>query len=210
MKLKSRENVVTWLRDNFNSVIAYHACRPVNLKTYLTNGIYPLDVNSTIKKAEELIKSLPYSVEYDFSELILSAKGDSDSLVYVVLDKNDFITLCPHYLIYGSEFLLSLVQQVNPSLKRKLKDIGIPTIIKCQIPLIEVSDRDLSDFFIRMECAEGTTKQKIHDLFCNFSIIIPSKINPEYIVGHEHVVEKLRDFHDACFYQNSINKCEYC
>jgi len=204
------QDFVTWLRGNYDYLMCYHAGRPIDVNSYYVNGFVPADFDKSVKRFEELLRSIPYTRPYDVQHVLDTYKGQTDRFIYFILDKDDFIDGAPHYLIYGSELLLSLAQNVASFIKDYLKTIGIPTIFHCSIPLDQIEDFELKGLHERIRCSSGDLDARLNQIFSNYSIIIEQSVSGTYIVGHDHPTVPLIDYHSYGSYKNNVAFCPVC
>jgi len=206
----SAEHFVNWLRENYDYLMCYHAGRPVDVNSYYINGFVPADFKKSVERFEELLHTIPYRQPYDIQHVLDDYKGQTDRFIYFILDKEDFIGSAPHYLIYGSELLLSLAQNVASFIKEYLKNIGIPTIFHCKIPLDQIDDFELKGLHERIRCANGGLNARRNQIFSNYSIIIEQQVSGAYIIGHDHPTVLLTDYHAYGSYKNNVAFCSVC
>lgn len=126
------------IRD-FTHIRAYHGCRPMDIEPYQTKGICPITYESA--KQELLIrfrnvdipkKRLLAVFERHWEDLRDIHKG-----VWFTLTKTELLEESGHYLIAGSEFLLSIATEL--SCQYELRKAGTPTILCCDVPIDLIS-----------------------------------------------------------------------
>lgn len=89
--------------------------------------------------------------------------------VYLILDKEELLHDSSHYLIYGSEFIYSLAEELD--CREKLKTIGKPMIVVCTVPIAEIE----ADWLVNLE-------QYIKDNDVNDCSIAVNSVAPENII----------------------------
>ena len=209
-KLPSKEAFKGWLLENYDFLRCFHGCRPADVGSYYRSGFLPSDNMQTASNFDNFLKSINYVHPYDISHVLTSHSGKIDKLIYFILDEEDFLDLAPHYILYGSELMLSLAQNVDELLKYHLRTIGIPTVFQCDIPLETFEDRELIPIYERILDAKGKFGQKLWQVFSNYSVIVPSKLDGRYITGHTHPTDEIYDFHAQERFQNTLNTCSEC
>jgi hypothetical protein len=142
--------------------------------------------------------------------VVNSYSGTIDKLIYFILDEDDFFICFPHYIIYGSELMLSLAQNVDEGLKYYLRAVGIPTIFECDIPMQMISEMELRPIYECISTAKGSFDQIISQVFSNYSIIVSSGLEGKYITSHKHPTDLIYDFHAQEHYQNTLETCPAC
>lgn len=126
--------------DDYTHIRAYHACRIENIEAYKKNGIVPFTEQSAIKDAVKKLSDERLSED----EVRKQAKETWKKCniythkVWLDLEQSELLGEDCHYLIYGSEFLNAVAAQLW--CRDKLKAIGKPAIVVCDVPLNMVSD----------------------------------------------------------------------
>ena len=179
---------------DYTHIRAYHACRPISIKDYLDNGIIPYTKYTAMKDALHRLstKKSERQIKETFNEIWMTLKP-SKPVVWLTLNKRELLTDAGHYLIYGSEFLNSLAIQLK--CREYLKDIGIPTIFSCDIPIEDISAPLLSDIEL---CVN---KQEYDDI----SICV-SQVKSENIISVEHPERIENPYETGSYYQPDYNK----
>ncbi|WP_298031007.1 hypothetical protein [uncultured Dysosmobacter sp.] len=126
--------------SNYTHIRAYHACRIEDIEAYKKNGIVPFTEQSAI---EDAVKKLSDErlTEDDVraqAEKVWEKYSIHSHKVWLSLEQSELLGDACHYLIYGSEFLNAVAADLW--CRDKLKIIGKPTIIACDVPLSTVSD----------------------------------------------------------------------
>lgn len=186
-------------------VRAYHGCRTESITQYIENGIIPLTNNEINKRVKTVLSlaDLSGSVNIDHSELPIYYDSQR---IYTALDDRHLCQYAGQYLVYGSEYLIAVFKDH----KDLLKKIGIPTIIKLDIPLRIVCPGELNQLikamfkewlFIKILASETP--------MIDFSITIQKKLDPSYIVGHYHPNE-IFDPYLKKNYRPNKTECSHC
>ncbi len=168
--------------DEYTHLRAFHACRPIKLSDYLDNGILPISYESALQDVRDRVVC-DYVSEEDailkFQEE-WSEFEDIHKRVWLQMNKDLLLDTTSHYLIYGSEFINALAMQLG--CRDKLKQIGIPTIFFCDIPVEDIVPMTLRD--IQNVFNSGDT----YDI--SFAV---DKVLPQDIVDYEHPTKRLVD-----------------
>jgi hypothetical protein len=138
----SRGDAITTLTSNiglvFTHVRLYHACRPVDVADYDDDGIRRHD-GRVLDRARAVFRDqgIPAGV-------IDAAIADTDleidqGRVFLALDDEHMVHYTGHYLIYGSEGVMSiaatLIGMGYPNAQRALARIGRPAMFTCDVPI---------------------------------------------------------------------------
>lgn len=209
-KFRSKELFFDWLHQNYEAIRCFHGCRPIAVEDYYNNGFLPSDFNRAKSDFSDFLTRVNYTRDYNIDHVIKSYSGSIDKLIYFILNEEDFLHSAPHYIIYGSELMLSLAQNVNESLKYFLRNIGTPTIFQCDIPLSMISEDELTPIYQRVIDAKGSYNQKLNEIFSNYSIVVCSKLDSKYISSHKHPTDVIYDYHANEQYQNTLATCSIC
>ena len=124
--------------DDYTHIRAYHACRIENIEAYKKNGIVPFTKQSAIKDAVKKLSDERLSEDEVRKQAEETWKERNIHKVWLGLEQSELLGDACHYLIYGSEFLNAVAAQLW--CRDKLKAIGKPTIVVCDVPLNTVSD----------------------------------------------------------------------
>lgn len=126
------------LQERFAEVRLYHGCRPVDVGLYYREGIrrhgpFILD------RAREIyrLQGIPeHAIEAAIADTDFEVDKDR---VFLALDDEPLIATAGHYMIYGSEAVMSvgaaLMRLGCFDAQRKLMTVGQPTLLTCDVPL---------------------------------------------------------------------------
>lgn len=110
----------------------------------------------------------------------------------MAVDKEILLTDSGHYLIYGSEFINTLAMVLG--CRDELKNIGIPTIFICNIPLQDIGSSQISSI-----------EQEINRYSDDISIYV-DEIKPKNIIDHEHPKEIPDPYYGFSIYKPDYSK----
>lgn len=212
------EKFIEGFKKSYTHILTYHACRPIDIKSYYINGLQKISFESLQNRFREiyLSKTFPEVSETDIIDAILSlSESYSRNELYVTLDDREFISYCGHYLIYGSEYLsclaLGLKPESNYDYRSHLRTIGIPTIYKIKLPINMVHDDDLRCLYndgIR-HWIYNYLHNRLQSSSIDFTFLITDKIPPEYVIDHWHP-KKIRDWlNNGMLFHVKENKYTY-
>ncbi len=170
----------------------FHGCRPQSVDSYYKNGFL-------VKKSEwlknslfELFPDIGNDLKQKAFESVYSLRKDEDVKTYFIADTARFINGgSGHYLIYGSEFILSatrfLEDRLNMPLIHRLKTTGVPTIFEVDIPYRLLTKSEIQDLACVLLSAWGKWHLFPQELYSiEFVVITREQLNAEHIVGHSH------------------------
>jgi hypothetical protein len=130
-----RHRLTEYLKCSFTHAAAYHACRPIDIDSYLRAGISPADTS----KLETLAKSLFDSdsdVEAAIKDMGTEYLNHGSEKIGLFISRTGSIESgYRHYLKYGSEFLQCVARRLGDWAVEQLSSQGSPTLFKCAIPL---------------------------------------------------------------------------
>jgi hypothetical protein len=193
-------------------VRTYHGCRTDDAGTYFRNGLL-VHNRERLKAQAAAIIDAHEALQYMKSQLdraIAEVDNEIDhGRAYVVVSDEAMINDSAHYLIHGSEWIMSLFDDFGRSI---LKQIGAPTLIEIDLPLsvTHSSDRrgfaeDMLQEWTRLAC---NGQKWIAPINCSFWLI--RNVPPECIVGHSHPAS-MTDPHDGMrVYRSSVTSCKHC
>lgn len=192
------------------SALDYHGCRPIDLASYLADGIKAFDSSELAQLLQDAVQRV--GVRRLGEEILALGRTrlsqHTDSVVYLVLDQRHLLCHAGHYLIYGSEWLCSAFAE-NRAL---LRNIGVPTLLKVMFPLILASPRDRKQL-ARNLLHEWTRLSAIRlqeSRPVDFSFAVRQRIPAEMIVGHSHPSTINDPLGGGREYLNCYLTCQYC
>lgn len=176
------EHEVDFYEEGYTHLRAFHACRPLRISDYLNNGITPISYKSALKDTKDRVVCDYISKEDAISEFKKewSKFDDIHKRVWLQIDKDELLGMSSHYLIYGSEFINALA--MNLGCRSRLKEIGIPTIFYCDIPIRDVAQKDIDEI-----------QERINNRNVNNIGIAVDNVLPQNIVNYEHPIKRLTD-----------------
>lgn len=162
--------------NDYTHIRAYHACRPISAEEYLEKGIIPFTHAAALDSAVTLFQSsrATYNEVAKVVRQVWTQYGDSSmTRVWLSLSRAELLGASCHYLIYRSEFLNAVSMHLG--CRDKLKSIGRPTIVVCDIPLKDIGSTWL----------DGIEKAIEDETFGNWAIPI-SRVDSACIVEFQH------------------------
>lgn len=199
------EEIIGFMYSNFESVLGYHASKQINPDVILVEGLKIIDystfVNLSIERFgklaanEKILKSVACFRER-IEEMVINFSGNEEFTGH-------------HFLIYGSETLLSIANIIdNGNCRQLLRDSGIPVIYRCLVPIEEIVDEDLVCLFkillfnYYVSLSGNPTN---FELYCDFSIK-GKELNKKYILNYFIPTYTMIDYHDyGEYHYDTIN-----
>lgn len=156
----------------YTHIRGYHACRPVDIAKYYTEGIVPFDENVMLQTAREIFCLPP-------DKILTNRTLPYRSRIFFCLFKQQLIKESGHYLCYGSEYLAGVAARLDRYIAGPYHDIllrtGIPTILICDVPIELIPEPQI----------EGISSHYSVD-HTDWCFCLEHPLPPEYIAGHEH------------------------
>lgn len=192
-----------FFRKRFSKILTFHAARPVEVDSYYKQGLQLLKAEDTHNKFRQLIASHPLKTitPQDIEDTIKANPADSrEGITHIVIDRRIFPSRAGHYLIYGSEYLFVLVQNLkvgNYFYRDKLRNIGIPTIFHIEIPTEIISDFDLKQLYLKMFnlWVYNTAKYSDVNYILDFTFTLKKAIAGKFFTKHIHP-NSIKDSHE--------------
>ena len=143
--------MVPLLRQNFAALRLYHGCRPIDVRVYYTEGIrrhgpFILDRVRDVYRSQGVPD---HAIEAAIADTDLAVDRDR---IFLALDDEQLIATAGHYMIYGSEAVMSvgaaLMRLGYFDAQEKLLAIGQPMLLTCDVPfslLQEHSVREVAE-----------------------------------------------------------------
>jgi hypothetical protein len=196
----------------FGVIRTYHGCRTEDAGSYYRDGLLVHRKEVLKARALAIIDAHP-ELDYMRSTLDQSiAEIDSpidDGRGYVVVSDKALLDHAAHYLIHGSEWIMSLFDDYA---RRFLREIGAPTLLEIDLPFTAThrSDRRAFAEDMLMEWTRLTCNGEEWIAPINISFLLVNNLPPECIVGHLHP-PTLRNPHDReRLYRSPVITCKHC
>lgn len=125
---------------DYTHIRAYHACRIEDENVYRNKGLVAFNPESALKDAIIKLRSgkvTELEIRNQFNLEWESLGTNYSPQIWLMLEKAELLGKSCHYLIYGSEFLNCLAMRLG--CRDRLKTIGRPAIIVCDIPIKYIS-----------------------------------------------------------------------
>jgi hypothetical protein len=193
-------------------VRTYHGCRTEDAGTYFRNGLLVHNLERLKAQAAAIIaahEELHY-MKLQLDRAIAEVNNElNHGGAYVVVSDEALLDDSAHYLINGSEWIMSLFDDFGRSV---LKRIGAPTLIEIDLPLsiAHSSDRRAfaEDMLQEWTRVARNGQEWIAPINCSFWLI--RDVPPECIVGHSHPA-LMKDPHDGMrVYRSPVTSCRHC
>ena len=128
---------------NYTHIRAFHACRAEDEQILRVQGLKPYTKDEALEIAVCKLEHKYVSKKAIENEFNVLWESNTPTKVWLMLETTEFLGTSTQYLIYGSEFLNALAMRLG--CRDKLKEIGRPMIVACNIPISDISSCWLSD-----------------------------------------------------------------
>jgi hypothetical protein len=190
----------------------YHGCRTDDAGSYFNQGLLVHRKTRLKAQAMAIIESHPelHYMKAMLDEAIAEIDNTQDEgRSYVVVSDDGLLKDSAHYLIHGSEWVMSLFDDYGRAFLRR---IGAPTLLEIDLPfaVTHSADRrafaeDLLQEWTRLACNGQEWTAPI-----DFTFWLAQDLPPAHIVGHSHPAA-LRNPHDGeRIYRSPVTTCKYC
>ncbi len=175
--------------EHYSHIRLYHACRPIDVSSYYSGGICPRPYQSlTDQLAHFLRESLQINVPQSAIDEVVEQIGSyHEGKMFLALDKEFLLESAGHYAIYGSEYLLAMVNHLSeagfPVSSTHLKSIGTPTVFSVALPVDEANEYDVVQLVTEIN---NHKKEKAVSEPIDFTFELSRPIPAAYIEKHEH------------------------
>lgn len=190
--LSQASNLPPILTKNYDGVLAYHACRPTDVKAYYRDGLRVANHEILNEIARNIFRTneFPEITDQLFQDAVAKASDIDNLRSYLSLDDQDFLTDSGHYLIYGSEHICgiaaNLMQSSAPDYRQVLKRFGQPTVFKLFLRFELIEERDLNELCIVLSKNTEIAKRGKTLPPIDFTFSIKQNLPAESIIGHYH------------------------
>lgn len=183
------------LREHYNYIRASHGTRTSEVELFYRHGLKPLNAENYHDLAKKLFLGgdFPELNDDSLESAIQSVRSDlRQGRVFFETNEIELLSHCGHYLIYGSEYLVSLAANLGGArdYRQILTKQGKPTMFICDVPLDLVDDETLAEFagealeILFQELLDGQDYEE--DTYRVAGFCIYSPLPASCIVGHYH------------------------
>jgi len=203
--------------NHYAYVRAFHACRPVDIGSYFRSGL--LGQNADVIASD--FRRIYFDIDSNLLTRALDEMSDRGSSeegkTYFHCDREQLIKECGHYLIQGSEYLMSLAaclcrySGLAEDYRLRLRDAGIPTVFDVKIPVSYIPKPQLLAM-MRVIISEWAYWRcsKTGGGENELALILHRNLEPKFISAHSHPA-RIPDPHSQYRpFVNSETSCEYC
>ena len=210
------DQFVNAFASHYRYIRAFHGCRPIDLKSYYEFGLQGQAAEVIEAQFISIFQDVPKSKLREALEDFKDRKGSERGKFWVVLDKDELIEHCGHYLIQGSEYLMALAATLcgvapGEDYRLRLRTSGTPTIFELHIPTEYLPKMQIYAVarLVLATWGEHTAKRPMGVRYSP-CLTIGRTVEPEYLVGHTHPA-RIRDPHfNRTIYVNKKTKCTLC
>jgi hypothetical protein len=194
------------------AIRTYHGCRTEDAGSYFRDGLLVHRKDALRTRALAIISEHP---ELDYMKGTLDQRiAEIDNRLdegrgYVVVSDKSLLEFGGHYLIHGSEWIMSLFDE---HARRFLRGIGVPTLIEIDLPFSKTADSDRRAFAedILMEWTRLACNGEEWIAPINLTFFLFQDVPAKYVVGHSHPAT-VRNPHDPRrLYRSPTTTCKHC
>ena len=202
--------------DHYTHIRCFHGARPIDVGSYLTDGILGQSSSTIEVTFRKVFADLPKeSLDMALDEF-LDRKNNEQGKLWVLLEEKELVQNCGHYLIQGSEYVMALAASLcrihrGEDYRLRLRDIGTPTIFEAHVPIDCFADNQVISLTRSVLSGWG---QFVSGNDLGFDscpcLVLYRDIEPEQIAAHSHPA-RIRDPHFGFSqYNNPKVKCDHC
>jgi hypothetical protein len=190
----------------------YHGCRTEDAGSYFREGLLTHNRERLRARALAIIEGheeLHY-IRPRLDDAIVRVSNELDhGKAYVVLSDVALLRNSAHYLIHGSEWIMSLFDEYGRTILRRL---GVPTLIEIDLPASVTHSAE------REQLARATLMEWTR-LACNghewsapidFSFVLIRDLPSRYVVGHSHPTTIIDPHNEMREYRSPVKTCKHC
>lgn len=190
----------------------FHGCRVADASVFHQQGIklggaatLLAEVRTLVAEEDDLASMRP-RLENILAGVDVDYEADQ---LFVVADDTFQLKYAGHYMLYGSEWILSLLGfGAHDVLRRR----GVPTMVEIDLPMSRLTPGLRANFaeallqeWVRLEVNGATFIPPL-----DFTIMLRAPVPAHQIVGHFHP-EALRDpFHQNILRKTAVKTCPAC
>lgn len=200
----------------YRHIRAFHGCRPVSLQSYFAEGLRGQTTEAIEAQFLDLFSDVPQQALHtalaDFQDRKRAERGK----FWVVLEENELIETCGHYLIQGSEYLMGLAATLcrlapGEDYHLRLRSSGTPTVFELHISTDHLPENQVNELSRLVLSVWGErTAQRPLRMGDNPCLTVEQTIDAKYLVAHTHP-RHIPDPHSGyAIYVNDRTECPHC
>lgn len=201
------------MADYYSHFKAFHGCRPVEMDSYLKDGLVGQNKDHIQRVFRHMFSEWPSEALDRAIEQFDPSRPSEAGKVWLLGCDQELVNHCGHYLIQGSEYLMALAGAVGGfSAQRRLRDVGVPTIFEVDLPVSYVPAEQRMEIARNILSAwgQGVARRPLGLNSGSPCFVIRRTIPPEHIRGHRHP-ERIVDPHRGhVTYHNPQGSCPVC
>lgn len=195
----------------------FHGCRPSSVRSYYERGLLGQNSDFLCDNFRQIFSDVPKKhLEAAIGQLFDRINSERGRSWFIGCDKY-LLRYCGHYLIQGSEFVMSLAAQLHRSAtgedyRFRLRNYGTPTIFEVDIPvsLIPQEQHLAVAKMILSEWGQLISRRPLGFGDEPPCYVVRQDIPPECIRDHIHPA-KIEDPHKSRLtYVNLLRTCDFC
>lgn len=193
-------------------IVAFHGCRPLDVSVYYSKGLQPsnLDLlNEYARRIFLLSGEFPEITETEFESAVESMTRLDHDKTYVVLDEQELIQSCGHYMIYGSEHICGIAAALSrgrtQDYRQVLKRFGIPTVFRIVIPMCNIQGCDLDELVEEIFENFWDSRTESTPPLLNWTFTLEKPVPARQILDHNHPTEIPDPLLGRIIYRHSRN-----
>lgn len=195
----------------------FHGCRPLRLRSYYEQGLVGQDSALLAQSFREIFVDAP-PAELDRALRELSGRaGGEQGKVWLVGSEEFLLRECGHYMIQGSEMLMSLAARLGVSssgedYRFRLRQYGVPTILEVDIPVSLIPSPQHYEVARTMlsEWGQLSARRALRMGSIPPCYVVREAIPPQCICSHHHPA-RIHDPHQGRrIFTNKLLTCDVC
>ncbi len=193
-------------------VRCYHGCRTEDAGTYFREGLHFHRREKLEARVRNLVESdarLQWMLPKLAERMAEFPSTVDEHRCFLVLDDRDMIDNAAHYLIYGSEWICSVL---GYGFRAPLVEKGVPTIIEVDLPLSRTSPglrRQLASLLLR-EWTRQFVRKPTEVLLQDFTFVLHEVLPAKFIMDHYHPLKMKDPLERGALYRSPRETCLYC
>jgi hypothetical protein len=180
------------LLRKFDTFVAFHACRSMSVEPYYRDGLTIADHDSLTAVARKifLTNEFPEITCAEFEMITSKISRIDHQRTHAVLDDDELIRWCGHYLIYGSEHIggiaAALMKNGRRDYRQILKRFGTPTIFRLELPRDFIPAEQIEQLGEYLGEMSEDFVGRDEPPHLSWSFIFSKAVPAEYVISHAH------------------------
>jgi hypothetical protein len=209
--------LVRALKRHYTHYKGFHGCRPLRVQSYYEQGLVGQNGALLVQAFREIYSDVPPEQLDRAIEVFSDRAAKEQGKVWLVGTEEFLVRACGHYMIQGSEMLMSLAARLGPSpsgedYRFRLRRYGVPTILEVDVPVALIPPAQHFEVARTMlsEWGQLAARRPLRMGSIPPCYVVSEPIPPQCIVSHQHPARIYDPHQGRRVFTNTQLSCDVC